>query len=114
MKTFLKIQFLSLVLVLCAPLVAFAGYDDGAAAVQSGDYQTAYREFKKAAQDGDAESQNCLAYMHYMGLGAEKDLVEAHRWWHRAASSGHAEANKNMTVVLKQMTIVQRALVSAP
>ena len=44
---------------------AFAGFDEGFAAYKRGDYETAHREFLKAAEQGDARAQYNLGVMYY-------------------------------------------------
>ncbi len=42
------------VFLLCAASVSYAGFDEGVAAYKKGNYHIALKEFKKAAQQGDA------------------------------------------------------------
>ena len=42
------------VFLLCAASVSYAGFDEGAMAYKKGDYQTALKEFKEAAEQGEA------------------------------------------------------------
>ena len=43
--------------LLCAVSVSYAGFDEGLAAYNKGDYATALKEFKKAAVQGDVSAQ---------------------------------------------------------
>jgi TPR repeat protein len=72
--------------------VAHAGLDDGKAAHKRGDYATAYREFKEAAEQGDAEAQTCLAIMYEYGRGIPQDHAEARKWYRTAAEQGDVNA----------------------
>ncbi len=78
-----KAKFAGLVLLailwgLTAP--AWAGYKEGAAAYQRGDYATALQEFKPLAEQGDAEAQNFLGLMYELGRGVPQDYAEAVKW----------------------------------
>ena len=84
-----------------APLVgmllwgAGAIYGDtaaGTAAFRNKDYQTAFREYKSAAEAGVAEAQFDLGVLYAQGLGVHRDLDEAARWYQMAAEQGNAEA----------------------
>jgi len=50
--------FAVLLVVLAAP--AWAGWDEGVAAYDRGDYATAFREWKPLAEQGDADAQFIL------------------------------------------------------
>ena len=50
--------------------------------------------FKKAAQNGDAESQYITAILCENGLGCEADIDEATHWYTQAAEQGHTAAQE--------------------
>ena len=74
-----------------APTAA-ADFAQGAAAFETGDYATAYREFHALAQQDHADAQFALAQMYRFGAGVPQDDAEAFAWYRRAAEGGHAEA----------------------
>ena len=49
---------------------------------------------KKAAQNGDAESQYITAILCENGLGCEADIDEATHWYTQAAEQGHTAAQE--------------------
>ncbi len=51
---------------------AWADFDAGVAAYDSGDYETAFREFKPLAEQGDAHAQFNLGYMYHKGEGVPR------------------------------------------
>jgi TPR repeat protein len=51
---------------------------------------------KEAAQKGDVAAQVLLANMLFEGLGVEKDMNEATRWYRQAAEKGNAEAQTSL------------------
>ena len=64
-------------------------------AFENGDYETAYNLWMPLAENGDAEAQNYLGILHYLGFGVQKDYMKALEWYERAARAGHADAQRN-------------------
>ena len=81
-------------LLLASP--AWAGFDEGMAAVLRGDYAAALREFLPLAQQGDAGAQTNLGVMYHNGRGVPQDYAEAMKWFRLAAAQGHALAQHNL------------------
>ena len=81
-------------LVLATP--AGAGFDEGGAALERGDYEIALREFRPLAEQGDAAAQFNLGLMYKDGLGVAQDYAEAVRWYRKAAEQGNAAAQTNL------------------
>ncbi len=69
-----------LLVVLAAP--AWAGWDEGVAAYDRGDYATAYREWKPLAEQGHSVAQYNLGSLYYH---AEQDYENATKWLRKAA-----------------------------
>lgn len=64
----------------------------GLGAAQNGDYETALRELRPLAEQGDAIAQHALGLMYEAGLGViENDIAAAH-WITLSAKQGNAEA----------------------
>ncbi len=84
----------ALVFGMTAP--AWAGWDEGQAAYQRGDYATALREFRPLAEQGNALAQNKLGYMYRNGIGVTQDYAEAVKWYRKAAEQGHATAQYDL------------------
>ena len=74
-----------------APLAA-QDFDKGFDAYSAGDYQTALREWRPLAEQGDADAQLGMALMYDSGEGVPQDDAEAVRWYRLAAEQGHASA----------------------
>ena len=90
-----------LVAVLCVLFVlvagdARAGFDEGLAAYNRGDYATALREFRPLAEHGDADAQFYLGFMYRRGVGVTLDYAEAVRWFRMAAEKGDANAQNSL------------------
>ncbi|MCZ6720230.1 MAG: tetratricopeptide repeat protein [Alphaproteobacteria bacterium] len=79
-----------LLLAFAAPTVA--GDDAAYEAYHKGDYAEAYRLWIPLAEAGDPSAQYNIAVMHHHGLGVERVLSRAVRWYARAAENGNAKA----------------------
>ncbi len=84
----------SLILVLAAP--AWAGFLEGVAAYERGDYAMALREFRPLAEQGYAGAQNNLGLMYARGRGVPQDYAAAVKWYRKAAEQGYVEAQHNL------------------
>jgi TPR repeat protein len=73
-----------------------ADYEAGVTAAQNGDYETALREFREAADAGLDLAQFNLAVMYFTGRGVTQDYAEAFRWTLAAAEQGHLNAQFNL------------------
>ena len=84
------------VLLIVTALPVTAGFKEGIAAYERGDYTTALREMKPLAEQGDAKAQNYLGQMYIRGHGVPKNHREAARWFRKAAEQGEADARHNL------------------
>jgi TPR repeat protein len=78
--------------LLLAATPAFADTAAGLAAFKNKDYERAYREWKAAAEAGQAEAQFDLGLLYAQGLGVRRDLTVAANWYLKSAEQGNAEA----------------------
>ena len=62
-------------------------------------YSEAVRWYRKAAQQGDDDSQYNLGNMYFRGEGVEQDPAEAVKWFKMAAQNGNESAQN----ALKQL-----------
>ncbi len=81
---------------------ALADVKAGVDAWGRGDYQTAMREWRGPAAKGDADAQFNLGQAYKLGRGVPQDLVEAEKWYKKAADQGHLQASDNYGLVLFQ------------
>jgi len=72
--------------MLCADTAA------GLQAFRKADYPAAYREWRAAADQGQAEAQYNLGILYLKGLGVARNPEEAFRWFLLAADQGQADA----------------------
>ena len=100
-----KLAGLALIVALCAGFTlglttpARAGFDEGMAAHQRGDYATALREWRPLAKQGVADAQYNLGVMYRKGRGVPQDDAEAVKWYRKAAEQGHAIAQVSLGVM---------------
>ena len=78
---------------------ALAGFDEGVAAYQAGNLPLAVKEFRSAADKGDANSQFNIGLMYEQGIGVGKDEREAVAWYRKAAEQGNSNAQYNLAVL---------------
>ena len=75
-----------------------------------GDYQTAISEWRGPADNGDADAQFNLGQAYKLGRGVPQDLVQAEKWYKKAADQGHMQASDNYGLVLFQSNRRNEAL----
>ncbi len=85
---------IAILLGLAAP--AWAGYAEGYAAYERGDYATALREWRPLANQGDADAQTALGIMYGKGRGVPQDYAKALKWYRKAAAQGDGGAQSNL------------------
>ncbi len=109
-----RFKFLLFVAVLVGlPALAHAGFDDGVAAYDRGDYARAYKEFKALAERGNASAQYYLGIMYDYGRGVPKDDTEAAKWYCKAAEQGNRFAQLFLGIMYKFGTGVPQDYVLA-
>ena len=81
-----------------------ANYDKGLAALKKHDYKTAFSEWKKLAEKGDAHIQSTIAVMLHTGTGVKKNYEKAFYWYKKAALQGVTAAQANLGVMYAKGT----------
>ncbi len=98
-----RLRCLSCLLLLSLTLLAAPARAELAAAmkaIERGHYATAERALRRPAAEGDAASQNNLAYLYEHGLGVAQSDVTAMSWYRRAAEAGLPAAQYNLATML--------------
>ena len=91
---------LAITLLLGSVSVATAqNFQKGFDAYNAGDYQTALREWRPLAEQGDAAAQYNLALMYTNGQGVPQDYAEAVKWYRLSAEQGDADAQNNLALM---------------
>jgi len=101
-------------LVACIMVAVTAGtlagpFEEGVAAYDRGDYETAMRLWQNLADRGDGGAQNNLGVMYERDEGVRRDYVRAHMWFNLAATQSIQTAAEGRDRVAKRMTPVQIA-----
>ncbi|MCG8512247.1 MAG: sel1 repeat family protein [Rhodospirillales bacterium] len=97
-------------LCLMLPSGAGADYAAGIAAYRNGDYKEARLNFEPEAKAGDSRAQLGLGLIHHKGLGVQRNLEEAAKWYRMAAEQGNAAAQNNLGVLHRNGNGVRKDL----
>jgi TPR repeat protein len=65
-------------------------------AFRRGDFATALRLYRRAADQGHGDAANNLGVMYFRGVGVPYDDTEAAKWFRRGAELGDAKAQRNI------------------
>jgi TPR repeat protein len=71
----------------------------GTKALRSGEYSTAFKNFRPLADEGDIRAQLSLGLMYEQGLGVQQDYTEAVRLLRLAADKGSMAAQLNLGLI---------------
>jgi len=93
--------------LLVVSATAWAGFDEGYAAYQKGDYATALQEWQPLAEQGNASAQYNLGWMYDNGKGVQENGVEAAKWYRKSAEQGNASAQYNLGLMYENGQGVQ-------
>lgn len=94
----LRLAALLVIVMLAAP-VAWAGFDDGVAAYDQGDFAAAVAEWTPLAEAGDVRAQYRLGRMFEKGEGVARDDVRAAAWYLAAAQRGETDAQVDLGIL---------------
>lgn len=105
-SAWVKWNFTAFFLAVALAAPAQAGpYEDAVAAYNRGDYTTAEKLFRKAADQGHAQAQFKLGVMYSSGeegVLQEEDDTEAVKWYRKAAEQGFAVAQLYLGFMYEQ------------
>ncbi len=99
------------VVLVAAP--AWADFKAGKEAYYRGDYDTALKEWRPLAEQGDAKSQNALGVLYREGKGVPRDFRNARRWFRLAAEQGYAGGQYNLGMMYENGRGVRKNYVQA-
>ena len=85
-------------MMLAAPISA-QDFQKGLEAAQSGDFETALKEWKPLAEGGDSVAQYNLGVMYDEGEGVPHDDKETLRLYTLAAEQGYVNAQYNLALM---------------
>ncbi len=76
-------------------------FDRALAAYRSGDYETAFRLFRRLANRGDISAMRNVAQMYRKGLGTEQNFKKAREYYAQAGSYGLSTALVNLALMIR-------------
>ncbi len=65
-------------------------------AFENQQYELAHELWLPRAQAGNAEAQNAIGTLYYLGLGVRRHYKTAFEWFDKAAHQGHPGAQRNL------------------
>lgn len=91
-------ETLTVLLILAAAAgAAIAGsFEDGYAAYNGGDYVTALWLLRPLVDQGNADAEDMLGVMYFVGQGVTQNRAEAIRLYRLAAEQGNAHAQNSL------------------
>lgn len=95
MDKFMKMALLACVFLFAMGQAIADSLSDAQQAYFTGDYAKAEKLFRLLAAQGNASAQAGLGLMYGLGLGVEKDTVEAEKWFRLAVEKRHALIQRN-------------------
>jgi uncharacterized protein len=96
-----------------APVLSAADFAKGLSAYNKGDYNTAAKEWRPEAEEGDAQAQFNLGLLYVDGKGVPQDPGEAAKWFRRSAEQGYTQAQHNLGAMYGTGQGVRRDYVEA-
>ena len=104
----LKRFAIGLVLAFLVALPATAqDYERGFVAAKYGDYETAFREWRPLAEQGDAVAQHNVGVLYLKGWGVPRDNVLAYMWFTLAAMIENNPIDWYRAIAARRMTPTQ-------
>lgn len=104
---------LILAAALLLPLGVSAGYEEGVAAYNRGDYQQAIAEIEPLAEQGNSDAQYFMGTLFHYGYGKKRNEAQAATWFRKAADAGHAQSQYYLGIINEKGEGVPRDLVAA-
>ncbi len=91
--------FITMTVLLCSAVPAWADSGRGLSAYQRGDFSAAFYDWRSSADLGDRQSQLGLGVLYYNGQGVAVDYELAATWFTRAAEQGVSDAQFNLGIM---------------
>ncbi len=98
-KICLKSIFCLVSIIMTTSLIA--GVQEGIAAINAGDYDAAYAEFSKLAENGDSKAMVTIGTWYLNGQGFEQDYSKAMVWYLKAFAENNPDSMNNIGVMYR-------------
>lgn len=99
------VRTIGMALLTLVPIHTSADVGKGNEAYLAGDKQTAFHEYRRAAEAGDERAFGRLAGLYLYGAGTEKNFVEAYVWFGLAQEAGDKYAAKFKETAASAMSL---------
>ena len=106
-------QLFSIIVLLLFLCSACSQSSDPSYHFDKGQYKKALILWSPLANSGDLIAQNYLGIQYYLGLGVERNLELAKKWYEKAASKGFADAQYNLGVMYMNGELVGQDILTA-
>jgi len=103
-----KMKRLAPIFLLSLTMHTYADLQTGIAAYNSGDYETARKEFQAAADRSDPMGLHLMASLYYQGHGVDRDLSRAVELFTAAAEKGSRPSQANLGLMYQNGDGVER------
>jgi tetratricopeptide (TPR) repeat protein len=97
MKLILRIVTVFLVIGLVSAFLTQEGF----AEMSENEFANMIKNIIKHAEQGNANAQNLVGEMYFLGKGVKQDYQEAAKWYRKAAEQGDANAQYNLGFMYK-------------
>ena len=97
MKLILRIVTVFLVIGLVSAFLTQEGF----AEMSENEFANMIKNIVKHAEQGNANAQNLVGEMYFLGKGVKQDYQEAAKWYRKAAEQGDANAQYNLGFMYK-------------
>ena len=98
MKLILRIVTVFLVIGLVSAFLTQEGF----AEMSENEFANMIKNIVKHAEQGNANAQNLVGEMYFLGKGVKQDYQEAAKWYRKAAEQGDANAQYNLGFMYKK------------
>lgn len=85
--------------VAIACLTGCGEIDASREAFDRGNYVSAFKYADRAARAGDPAAMNSLGIHYYLGVGVQRDFLEARRWFESAAKRDNTNGQCNLALL---------------
>ena len=96
MNKLICLSLAALLVFLLATLSLAGNFEDGLAAVERGDFDSAHELWLIEAEKGNVKAQFNLGLMYDSGMGVSQDYKKALNWYRKAADQGHTKSQYNL------------------
>ena len=96
--------------LLILTLVSCSQYENPKSFFDKGNYKKAFSLWLPLANDGDSFAQNYIGIQYYLGLGIDRNLGLAKKWFEKASIGGSADAQHNLGLMYENGDYLEQDL----